>query len=81
MPGDPAVRDLVRDALAARAAAAARFGFTAPQPAAPEPAPPEPPAPGPSSPRGALIPAGPMGSSPASGDLIRDALRRRRPWR
>jgi hypothetical protein len=39
---------------------------------APEPAPPPEPSPPPGR-----IPAGPMGGSPPSGDLIRDALRRR----
>jgi hypothetical protein len=68
MPGDPAAGDLVREVLAARADAAARFGFTAPEPAPPEPAPPP-------EPQGPLVPPGPMGAPPAGGDLVRAALR------
>jgi hypothetical protein len=44
-------------------------------PAAPPPAPP----PEPPKPRGRMIPAGPMGTEPPEGDLIRLALRHRRP--
>jgi hypothetical protein len=66
MPGDPAVGDLVREALAARASAAARFGFTRPAPAEPKPEP---------SPPQGRIPAGPRSIQPPSGDLIRAALR------
>jgi hypothetical protein len=47
---------------------------TDPAPPAPEPEPQ--PGRGPSAPAGKMIPAGPMGGSPASGDLIRDTLRR-----
>jgi hypothetical protein len=74
--GDPPVGDLVREALAARADAAARFGFTPPEPTPPEPAPPEPapPEPVPSPPPG-RIPAGRRSIQPPSGDLIRAALR------
>ncbi len=50
---------------------------TGPGPAPPAPEPEPQPGPGP-SPLGKLIPAGPMTDSPPDGDLIRDALRRRR---
>jgi hypothetical protein len=46
-------------------------------PADPAPTPPEPEPPAPSAPSGKMIPAGPRGGA-VSGDLIRDALRRRR---
>jgi hypothetical protein len=64
--------DPLRQQRPGQQSAAVRFGFAAPAPEPPKPEPAPPPR------RGPLIPAGPMGGGPDSGDLIRLALRRTR---